>query len=259
MLSATTIYRLATKDLAKSLNLTSQAPQVAREVDYFVGRIGQIKSIDDFLKDTRIFRFAMKAFGLGEMGYAKGFMRKVLVEGIDSRSSFANRLADERYKEFAKSFNFARYGSIATSFSAATTQVVDRYVRVTLEEDVGSQNNGARLALYFQRRLPFIKDAYTVLADKALIEVVRTALDLPQAFSSADIDAQARVIEQRLDFAALANPEKAVRFLETFTTKWEISRGTASSSAMAMIGSVRPTGIRQDLLASLQGLRIGGR
>ena len=36
-----------------------------------------MKSIDDFMKDTRLYNYAMKAFGLDDMAYAKAFMRKV--------------------------------------------------------------------------------------------------------------------------------------------------------------------------------------
>ena len=33
--------------------------------------------------NTRVFNYAMNAFGLGDMAYAKAFMRKVLTEGVD--------------------------------------------------------------------------------------------------------------------------------------------------------------------------------
>ena len=93
------------------------------------------------------------------MTYAKAFMRKVLTEGIDKRDSFANRLADTRYREFVETFNFARYGDDHDRSSTRTRQgTVDRYVRQTLEEDAGAQNEGVRLALYFERKAPSIDE-----------------------------------------------------------------------------------------------------
>ena len=111
-----------------------------------------MKSIDDFLADDRLFTYAMKAFGLGDMAYAKAFMRKVLEGGIDANESFANSLADKRYRDFAETFNFARYGEATTVFTRAGQGTVDNYVRQALEENAGAQNEGVRLALYFQRK-----------------------------------------------------------------------------------------------------------
>ena len=56
---------------------------MALETAYYLKHIGDVKSIDDFIKDTRLFNYAMKAFGLEDMAYAKAFMRKVLVEGVE--------------------------------------------------------------------------------------------------------------------------------------------------------------------------------
>ena len=94
-------------NLTRSLKAAADKPQVARETAYYLDNIEKVKSIDDFLADDRIFAYAMKAFGLGDMTYAKAFMRKVLTEGIASSDTFANKLADKRYREFADTFNFA--------------------------------------------------------------------------------------------------------------------------------------------------------
>ena len=41
-------------------------------------------------------------------------------------------------------------------------------VRQAMEQDAGASNEGVRLALYFERMAPRIKNAYQLLADKAL-------------------------------------------------------------------------------------------
>jgi hypothetical protein len=43
----------------------------------------------------------VEAFGLGDMAYAKAFMRKVLAGGVKDSDSFANKLTDPRYRELA--------------------------------------------------------------------------------------------------------------------------------------------------------------
>ncbi|WP_192285911.1 DUF1217 domain-containing protein, partial [Methylorubrum zatmanii] len=94
-------------------------PVVARETAYYEAHIGQVKSVDDLLGDQRLYAYAMKAYGLEEMTYAKAFMRKVLEEGAASSASFANRLADDRYTAFARAFTFGQ-GFTATGADPTT-------------------------------------------------------------------------------------------------------------------------------------------
>jgi hypothetical protein len=113
-----TSYRLIAKDLPASLSRKAAEPTVARETAYYEAHIGQVKSVDDLLGDQRLYAYAMKAYGLEEMTYAKAFMRKVLEEGAASAASFANRLADDRYTAFAKAFSFGQ-GVTATGADPA--------------------------------------------------------------------------------------------------------------------------------------------
>ena len=118
MLTTLASYATIAGNLQRSLSTTAAKPQVARETEYYLAHIVDVKSIDDFLGDDRLFAYAMKAFGLEDMTYAKALMRKVLAGGIDKRDSFANSLADQRYREFAATFNFVRYEATTTIFDA---------------------------------------------------------------------------------------------------------------------------------------------
>ena len=96
MLSTIADYTRLTKDMGKSLTQVATQPDVSRDTDYFLSHIGNVKTIDDFLKDYRLYSYAMKAYGLSDMVYAKAFMRKVLTEGIANKDTFANKLTDTR-------------------------------------------------------------------------------------------------------------------------------------------------------------------
>ena len=89
------------------------------------------------MADGRLYNYAMKAFGLQDMAYAKAFIRKALTEGVDDDDSFANKLTDPRYSDFVETFNFARHGAATTVFDRTRQGTVDRYLRQTLEEDAG--------------------------------------------------------------------------------------------------------------------------
>ena len=260
MTTTYTSYNLITRDLPRSIERIASQPQIARESEYYLSRISEIKTVDEFMADTRVFNYAMKAHGLEDMDYAKAFMRKVLTEGIDNEDAFANQLADSKYKDFVETFNFARNGETATIFTKAQQGTVDKYLRMSLEEEAGEENTGVRLALYFERTAPEINSAYGILADTALYEVVRTALGMPEEMAAADIDKQADLIKSRIDFDDFKDPEKLNSFMQRFTTLWEINNPSSYSiDSSLLLGSSSGFGITPELMLSINNLKLGGR
>ena len=259
MVSTIASYQLISQNLTRSLEQTAKKPDVSRETAYYQAHIGDVKSIDEFVNDYRLFSYAMKAYGLSDMVYAKAFLRKVLTEGISSSTSFANELVDTRYREFATAFNFADLGDYATRMASATTGTVEKYVRQALEEDAGEKNDGVRLALYFERKAPNITGAYQILADKALLKVVQTAFGISELTGAADVDKQATMLTKRIDFTDFQNPEKLRTFLQRFSAMWETENGEAASTLAPSILIDQPieTGISATTLASLQDLKFG--
>ena len=127
MLSTFTSYQLITKDISKSLDRIEQQPVVDRDTKYYLDNITKVKSIDDFVKNDRLFKYAMKAYGLEDMDYAKAFMVKALKEGVSDPNSFANKLTDKRYAEFVSAFNFAANGADATIYNKTQQMVTKNY------------------------------------------------------------------------------------------------------------------------------------
>ena len=260
MLTTSAAYRSVVRDLDRSLGVVARRPEIRREAAYYLAHIREAKSVDAFLKDDRLYTFAMSAYGLKDMLYAKAFMRKVLSEGVDGAKSFAVQLADPRFREFAEAFNFARYGATATVFDRAQQGAVDRYVRIALETDAGRQDEGVRLALYFQRKAPSVTTAYGLLADAAVYKVVQTALQIPPAASASDIDKHAAFIAAKINVEDFKDPDKLSRFISRFTALWQAGNANAQGQA-PQIGLVQPllTTISNSAMLLLQSLRIGGR
>lgn len=373
LLNTFTSYQLITKDITKSIDRIQQQPTVDRDTQYYLANITKVKSIDDFVNNDRLFKYAMKAYGLEDMDYAKAFMVKALKEGVTDPDSFANKLTDKRYAAFVSAFNFAANGADATIYNpaqqlvtknyatqaqiagldpnsdyvkgettyylanitkvksvddlmsnsrlytyalaaygldsatedkdlikqvlqskvsdpdsvankqtnpayaglnlafnfeangenattinAAQQPTVDKYLRQTLEEDAGQTNEGVRLALYFQRKAPDITSWYDVLSDTALASVVRTALGLPDSFATADIDKQAQLFEQKLDLTDFTDPAKLTKFLTRFTSMYEINNptSTAVSSISVLFAKPVTAGISTDLMMAMQKLKF---
>jgi hypothetical protein len=260
VLSATVNYRLLTENMTKTLERTAAKPDVARLTERYLEKVGQIKSIDAFLANDEVFTYAMKAHGLSDMTYAKAFMRKALEEGTDKSEAFVNKLVDKRYKEFVETFNFVRFGTATTSFERTQQGTVDKYLRQTVEEDAGAQDEGVRLALYFQRKAPSVTNVYGLLGDPALLKVTQTVLGLSEATGAMDIDKQAALIGKRLKVEDLKDPQKLDKLLNRFTSLWEVQKGITAgpgSATLALFGGAQ-IGINSSILASLQNLRLGG-
>jgi hypothetical protein len=261
MVSTIADYLRISKDMGKSLTLTAEKPDVSRDTDYFLANIGNVKTIDDFLKDYRLYSYAMKAFGLDDMTYAKAFMRKVLTEGVSDKNSFANKLSDPRYRQFATAFNFAALGTGTTQTAQATTGVAQQYVQQVMEQDAGDQNEGVRLALYFARNAASITSPYQILADKALTQVVQTALGISPMVSSADIDAQAAMLSKMINFSDFQDPAKVSKFTQRFAAMWDATQATndianGTNAALVLFGQPN-NGMDVDLLTKLQTIRLG--
>lgn len=107
MVSTYLSYNLVNRDIKASLNRTVSDPIVARQTEYFKENIGKVSTLEEFLDDYQLYSYAMKAHGLEEMTYAKAFMKKVLASDLSDEKSFANQLTDERYRNFAASFQFS--------------------------------------------------------------------------------------------------------------------------------------------------------
>lgn len=257
MTTISSLQRL-TANLPATLGRISEQPQVKRETNNYLSGISHVRSIDDFLNNDRVYRYALKAFGLEDMIYGKAFIRRVLSEGIDRRDSLANRLVDPRYRELVQTFNFPRYGKATTTFERAQQGTVARYARQTLETEAGRDNEGVRLALYFQRKAGSISTPYELLADRALLKVTQVTLGLAEASSQLSIDRQAELIGRKIDIADFQSSAKLGKFLARFSALWDIERPNApDATTINLFSSSMPAPVNLDTLAQIMKTKTG--
>ncbi len=255
---------LVTIRLYTSRATDAEADVAKVEGAYYHNTVTRVRSLDDFLADKRLVAYVMKAYGLDDKT-TTSTLRKILTSDPMDKNSFVNRQgADHRFRDVAAAFNFTADGKIkrvpeqspqSRSEVLATT---DGYVRQTVEVSAGQENEGVRLALYFQRKAGGIKSALDVLADKALLKVVQTALGMPSAMSQAKIDTQIAMINKRLNIADLKDPQKVDKFVARFAAMYDVGNNSAvaSSPALVVLGGGGGTfGTDAGLLGSLQRLR----
>lgn len=248
-------YLTIANNLGKWQTITKKSPDVATQIDYFVKHIGEIKSADELIKNPRLFNFAMNAFGLGDMTYAKGLISKVLKQGVVSPTALANKLNNPNIRAFAQAFDFAAHGAGTTSSPALRSEVVDRFVERSLETTQGKMNPGVELALYFRRNAPKVTSMFGILADKNLLKVVQTALDISPMTSAQTIDTQARLLSSKIKLADFKDNKKLEAFIARFAAMYDSSNAAPNglSPNAILFDSSAPT-MDANLLLNLQKL-----
>lgn len=186
-------YQAVTRNITQSLARTAAKPDVAASTAYFEKHIGKVKTLDDFMKDDRLYRYAVDAFGLGEMAYAKAFMRKVLEGGVSSPNSFANKLSDKRYRDFAAAFDFSTEQTETTYFAAniAKVKTVTAF----------TSNSASRMFDYAIEAFGLESVVDTPKEKAAVTAALHLGKDSPLHFDDAALDTRFRAFLRAFDFA----------------------------------------------------------
>lgn len=96
------------------------------------------------------------------------------------------------------------------------------------ERAMGEANPGLREALYFRRMAPQVTSIAQLMSDRALTEVARGALGLPQGFAGLTFEQQRDLLTRRLDLAKLQDPREVARMAARYVATREQSAQPAN-------------------------------
>ncbi|MBO0661293.1 DUF1217 domain-containing protein [Jiella sp. MQZ9-1] len=198
--------------------------------------IPKVATMNDLLNQPNVLNFALKAYNLDGAKLSTSDIKAILTSDLSDPNSAAAKYKDDRYLKFAAAFNFDTDGTIKRD-SARVQSVSDMlstqdlYLRQKMEEEAGDENNGVRLALYFKRAAPKVTSAYEFLSDTAMLQVVKTALGLPDQFSSSNIDVQARTLEKKIDITKLGDSDYMERFINRFLAMYDVENSSSTASS----------------------------
>ncbi len=232
MLSTNAAYLSIANNLSRQQAATAAQGDVKSATAYYLANIGKVTTVSQFVNNDRLFSYAMKAYGLSDMTYAKGLMTKVLNGGVASSSALANTLNDPRYRAFATAFNFAKLGSKATAATSATTAAVSKYVEQTLEDNQAKTNQGVSNALYFKRNASSITSIYGLLADTTMLSVVETAYGISSTLSEDDIDTQEELLSKVIKVSDFQNSAKVEALVERYTAAYDTKDTSVASNVL---------------------------
>ena len=232
MISTTAAYLAVSNNLSRQQAATAAQGDVKSATNYYLANIGKAKTVAQFVNNYQLFSYAMKAFGLSDMTYAKGLMTKVLNGGVTSSSALANTLSDPRYKAFATAFDFAANGATTTTSTAATTGTTAKYVEQTLEDNQAKTNPGVSNALYFSRHASSVTSVYGLLADSTMLSVVETAYGISTTLGQSDIDTQAAVLTKVVPITDLQDETKVAKIVSRYTAQYDVSTSAAATNVL---------------------------
>ena len=179
MVSTYVSYLAVARNLNASLSSMASQATVARDSAYYKENIDKVTTVDEFMSDYKLYSYAMKAYGLEDMTYAKAFMKKVLESDLSDSSSFANSLSDSRYAEFAAAFKFGGETKTAQS-DAQRDSLLDAYEESfdTEAENIEDETE------YFEENISSVTSVDELLSSSRLKNYVLTAFGLSTDYTS---------------------------------------------------------------------------
>lgn len=181
MITASLAYVILSRDMPKSLDRVANQAQVKKDAQYYADNINKVKDADDFLGDYKLYSYAMKAYGLDDMIYAKAFMKKVLESDLTDANSFANKLSDTRYKEFASAFNFN-----APPKDIQTDSQEDDLIGLYKQSFADSEKQTATETNYYSAQMDDVKTIQDFVSDPRLLNYALKSVGIDPTYMSKD-------------------------------------------------------------------------
>ncbi|PQA88865.1 DUF1217 domain-containing protein [Hyphococcus luteus] len=249
-------WRVFQKNADKQFEIFQKSPEIVRNMEYFREHIEEATTAEKLVKDRKLLTVALGAFGLQDELDKKAFIQKILEEGTDFNDSFANRLSDPRWRDFANAFGYGNFTGSRVGIESFREQVANDYLERAFEVSVGEVNTNMRLAMNFRREISRIAEGanvddvgwFQIMGQEPLRAVMEGALGLPSSIGSADIDKQKELFERKADqffggksAAIFKDPVKVEDALRRFFLQSEIANGPSASTpgfaALTVLGN----------------------
>lgn len=225
-------YKLSTSLKDAHLKTFEAQPTVKRDIATFNEDIGEIKSVDDLMKNRRVLTMVLSAFQLESEIDKPAMVHKILTENPADEDSLVNRLAEPRWAKLAS----AMYGLNANpdffQNQSNVNAILAGYKTNEFEKFEGENADGVREALYFKRLAGDVDALSQIMADKTLMHVVRVGLGLPESFQSLSYEQQRDRLEKQINIEDFKDPEKIEKMVQRFLVYTEINNTDPTANPM---------------------------
>lgn len=179
----------------------AKQPNVQNEIAYFRSKVATIESPEAFIKDFRLLKFALSAYSMESQLQYPARIKQILMSDPLDQKALVNKMNDSSYRTLNQAFNFSAGGVTQLKNSAFIENLVTRYTEASYELSLGEMNPGLTDALYFERTVKNVKNGYQIIGDAVLFDVVKTALNIPNAAATGNVDRLKEWIERDFDLS----------------------------------------------------------
>ena len=223
------------------------------DVAYFKSVASKLTTPDALLKDYRALTFVATAYGLGSQVDQTAILRKLMTQDPTSPSSLAQQLSDDNYRKFASALSV--WAPPPFSSQSTIDAAIAGFKRHSFETSIGTDSIALQEATYFSRNAQGLTKLSQLMADKPLLDVVRTALGIPEAFKGLNYDQQVALLKPRVDMGQFATAAGVAEFVDKYLAMDQINQITSGSSGnpiLSLFGN--DSGDNQGLTLSAQSL-----
>lgn len=266
--SGLTGWRFLQKTMDRQLATHAASADVQRDIAYFRENAAKADTPEKLIEDRQLLKVALGAFGLGDDINKKAYVRKMLEEGTDNRSSFANRVVDPRWRDMVGAFGYGDAKGAQTGKESFVEQVISAYEYKSFEISVGDVDQSQRLAMHFDRQAKTLALTSSsgsdtgwlkILGDKPMRAVMEKALGLPSEFVKLDLDQQVTEVKDKMsrllgtdDIKALADDDNRDKLMRRYFVREQMEAGpsqfTPGAAALTLLQSGGSANLFQSLL-----------
>ena len=240
----------------------ARQPLLQRDEAYFRENIGKVQSAEDLVKDRRLLKVALGAFGLDADIDNRFFIRKVLEDGTLKAGALSLKLADRRYRDFSAAIGLGDFGTSRLRMSDFADRILAAWKDRSFETAVGNVDESLRLAMTAEREIGRIAASrqsddvqwFTLMGQRPLRLVMETALGLPSSFGTLDIDKQKDMLRQKSAaafgddrVAQFADPDRMQALIKRYLLRAQMAGVNAqapSSAALVLVSQIAASPLR---------------
>ena len=229
----------------------------ATDIAYFKTVAASITTPDALLKNYRALSFVTTAYGLASQVGQTAILKKLMTQDPRSTSSLAQQLSDNNYRNFA--YAMSTWSPSPFSDQTGIDKVIAGYREHSFETSIGGDNVALQEATYFSKNAIGITQLSQIMADKPLLDVVRTALGIPDAFSGLDYAQQVAILKPRVDLSQFATADGVAKFITKYLAMDQLKQTQAATSSNPIVSlfNTSDSGVETGFALTAKSLQVG--
>lgn len=210
----------------------AKSASVKGDIEYFRAKAAKCKTPDDFLKDYRLLKFALMSYSMEDQLEYPARIKQIMKDDPSDKTALVSRMTASGYKEINADFAFFSKGVKNLQDPKFLDKIVKKYEQSQYEISLGNTNPALTDALYFQRKIGAVTNAYQIIGDPVLFSVVKTALNIPAAAVTGDVKRLKQWIEQKVDMKKLTNAPYIKKLVDRFLVLKDVETRESSGGGL---------------------------